>query len=385
MRNSPAKPPQDNGVKLEPVIEHIVQARIFGTPITVLVDRIHIVPYQSEDEDSQAYRLWLSDTQKMVQAVLLAKFRPFLASRKIREGSFVQISRYRVAKANRINRKGQVLYLAVEDIRPVGHDGRRSVPLTVEQARVSTELPTTREEGISSISPILPGPELSVDLQNQGLLGQKRAYDERCPSPPSVSRDQTKKYTLPDGAGAIGSRASFSAVASSTRRTFRPPLRLSSGTEPFSNEKNKLRSITRPLSLTTLAEVTGLPHTLQRNRVIDIFAVIVEVSPTVVTRTHLSHLDVPLSRNLRIVDPSTFKKVQLTVFVDATDFKPTVGTVALFRSVTTHEWDGGSLKAYPRDCMGREWFLPWPWDVEECDVKAMLSWWQARKLAGLVS
>ena len=83
------------------------------------------------------------------------------------------------------------------------------------------------------------------------------------------------------------------------------------------------------------------------------------------------------------MDPSTSKKVQLTVFVDAEEFLPKVGTVALFRSVTTHEWDGGSLKAYPRDCKGKEWYVPWPWGVEGCDVRAMKHWWEARALAGL--
>ena len=58
---------------------------------------------------------------------------------------------------------------------------------------------------------------------------------------------------------------------------------------------------------------------------------------------------------------------------------PEVGTVALFRSVTTNKWDGGSLNAFKRDCEGRNWFLESPQGVDGCDVTALKAWWENRQ------
>ena len=51
-------------------------------------------------------------------------------------------------------------------------------------------------------------------------------------------------------------------------------------------------------------------------------AVVAEVSPDIIKRKNPTHTDLPPSQNLRIVDPSTLKRVQLTVFVDAEEFLP---------------------------------------------------------------
>lgn len=71
----------------------------------------------------------------------------------------------------------------------------------------------------------------------------------------------------------------------------------------------------------------------------------------------------------------------LSVFVAPDAFQPAVGTVMLFRSVTTNKWDGGSLNAFGRDCAGRKWCL-----VEEealavpgCDVGGLRRWWVERQ------
>ena len=118
-----------------------------------------------------------------------------------------------------------------------------------------------------------------------------------------------------------------------------------------------LSEIQRPLRIMPLSKLTG-PQTV-RNKVHDVLAVVCEIDVQVIRRRGM-----PAQRNLRIIDTSTPKRVQLTVFVDAENFTPKVGTVALFRNVTTHEWNGGSLKAYQRDCNGRHWFFPNPVDVE---------------------
>jgi len=86
-----------------------------------------------------------------------------------------------------------------------------------------------------------------------------------------------------------------------------------------------------------------------------------------------------LKRDLRIVDPSSDKAVLLSVFDDPLHFTPAVGTVALFRNLRMHEWDGGSLNAYEKYCAGYEWFVPNPVGVEGCDVEALREWWVERQ------
>ena len=119
-----------------------------------------------------------------------------------------------------------------------------------------------------------------------------------------------------------------------------------------------------PLHLSTLASVTGTNTT--RNKQVNIFAMIEHVSDSTVKPTTL-----PLKRDVRIVDPSTDKKVTLSVFVDPVNFIPKRYDIMLFCNLTTHNFSGGSLNAYPKRCRGKEWYILSPYDVEECDMKSM--------------
>ena len=78
------------------------------------------------------------------------------------------------------------------------------------------------------------------------------------------------------------------------------------------------------------------------------------------------------------MDPSTDKRVLVSVFVDPASFVPEVGTVALFRSMTTHEWERGMLNVYPQHCGGRKWFVRDPVGVEGCDVMGLRDWWERK-------
>lgn len=137
--------------------------------------------------------------------------------------------------------------------------------------------------------------------------------------------------------------------------------------QPYENSKSLL-PIKRPLRIRSLDSLTGLHAT--RNKVHDVFAVICSVDESVIKPAAM-----PLKRDIRIMDRSTDKKVLVSVFVDPVNFKPAVGTVALFRSLTTHEWDRGMLNIYPQQCAGREWFVEDPIGVEECDVVGLRQWW----------
>lgn len=129
--------------------------------------------------------------------------------------------------------------------------------------------------------------------------------------------------------------------------------------------------IKRPLCIRSLQSVTGVHAS--RNRVFDFFAVICSIEAQVVKPPMM-----PLKRDMRIVDPSTDKKVLVSVFVNPLTFKPSVGTIALFRSLTTHEWDRGMLNAYPQQCEGKNWFIVDPVGIKGCDVPALRNWWKLK-------
>ncbi|KAI9770202.1 MAG: hypothetical protein M1835_006593 [Candelina submexicana] len=145
----------------------------------------------------------------------------------------------------------------------------------------------------------------------------------------------------------------------------------------FSQPLPPPKPILRPLTLTALSSLPTLPK--QQNQLLDVLALVVAVSPQTVKRPNM-----PLKRDIRLFDLSTPKRVALSVFVDAESFVPDVGTVAVFRSVKNHRWDGGSLNAYPGDCEGFKWFLPLGADgggegVDAVKVKALRDWWLREK------
>ena len=133
----------------------------------------------------------------------------------------------------------------------------------------------------------------------------------------------------------------------------------------------RLEPIERALNLIPLSRLRGYPR---RNDVYDVFVVIQSVGNEVIKRSRM-----PAKRDLRIVDPSTVKKVLLSIFVDPEKFIPTVGTIALIRSVTTHEWDGGMINVYPKQCEGKQWFVPNPVGFPGCDVDRMREWWEKKQ------
>ena len=110
-----------------------------------------------------------------------------------------------------------------------------------------------------------------------------------------------------------------------------------------------------------------------RNQVHDVFAIVCPVDTNIKNIKNL-----PQQRDLHVTDASTDREVLMNVLVDAVSFNPALGTVALFCSVTTHEWMGGSLKAYPKDCCGRKWCIPDPVGIEGCDGEGLRRSWLDR-------
>jgi len=128
---------------------------------------------------------------------------------------------------------------------------------------------------------------------------------------------------------------------------------------------------TQPLKLTPLGSVPKLPY--QQNWMVNVLGVIVslsDVEPTLL-------LSAPNQRTARLADPSTGKRVLLTVFLDPEAFSPRVGSVVLLLGLKNHRFDGGCLKKYASDQPkgGERWWFEEPDELEWCDVRGLREWW----------
>ena len=141
----------------------------------------------------------------------------------------------------------------------------------------------------------------------------------------------------------------------------------------ISTPSKRILPILRPLRVTPLID---LPRARAfRNKLYDVCAVICSAGENIIQRRGITD-----KRDFRLMDLSTKRQVQLSVFVDPMHFMPPLGTVALFRSVAFHEWDGGSLKAYYKNCGGRKWFIEDPVGVPGCDVDGLRALWEEVRL-----
>ena len=230
-------------------------------------------------------------------------------------------------------------------------------------------------------SPNRSGPPRSTGVENPTTAKQVISYDEReqLYSKPlwKISRDDTI-HGLASGPRQ-GTTDIASMISPRNRGTSRTPV-----PGPSNHDDPQLRGkflghhrqqtllpISRPLCIRSLESVSGR-HAI-RNKVYDFFAVICFVEAQVVKPAMM-----PPKRDIRIMDPSIDKKVLVSIFVDPLKFKPAVGTIALFRSLTTHEWDRGMLNAYPQHCGGKNWFIVDPVGVEGCNVEKLREWWKKK-------
>ena len=69
----------------------------------------------SHDPDESTYKLYLSDGEDMIQALLAPHLHPLLELGETNEGSLIELRKYRVRRAKRLRGKGEIIYLGVED------------------------------------------------------------------------------------------------------------------------------------------------------------------------------------------------------------------------------------------------------------------------------
>ena len=419
---NPQHSKRPENVSIKPVIRELVRTQFHFPNVIVLVDKIITTsievpaevpkrptnntrhassePGWAKDngkERRRAYRLYLTDGEKTIQAILKRHLHVAVGRGEIREGSIIDLKDYTLARSRRLNgKKGEILHLRISDLSVIDHDGRNSQSgvesLRHKEQRTVTDKPgevydtasDRLNEDMVVVSPdrhaIVEGVGNLTDVESPpaSLTTKKRkltaAFDKtvaRATSPSRTPHKQSSasvdpKPTTPtkrlrdlaesspdrytDPSPQISPLSAPSTRSQSLVEPAGPPLkRIRFAHSPASSSRQtpQLEGPSK-LTITPLSQLTGAHAS--RNQLHTVLALITHVDPHTYKPPTLPHR----KRDLRIRDASTSKNVLLSVFLDAETFQPPIGAVALFKDVMTHHWGGGNLKK-------------WPWTVGSSD------------------
>ncbi|KAL0941550.1 cyclin-like F-box [Colletotrichum truncatum] len=371
----------------KPLISDLLRTRYCIPDSVFLVESIETLPV-AQSKRWKAVRLLLGDGQLCIQALLRREMHRFLDIGAVRVGCYVRLGECSVhfqnvvAEDNGVARTRQMIYLIVGDMVTVGWHRALTEPDSIPQRRQAhvqedefisdsdldiddlkrLELPTKTPEPVKHLDlkpPSTPGLRTArgAGLEETNHLDkqeQERDYedDEDAEEEFEVMQvSETKATQLRAQANDLG-----------------PPVALPRDwTDP-----------TIPLKLTALKSIPNLPY--KQNWSVNVLAVVISLSDV-----EPSHMPPHTQRTARLVDPSTSKQVILTVFLDAEEFCPKIGSVVLLVGVKNHRFDGGCLKKYVSDRpkSGNRWWFEEPRQFEWCDVDGLKAWWEQKQMQGL--
>lgn len=312
-------------------------------------------------------RLVLGDGELCIQALLRPEMHRFVDSGQVFVGCYVQLSRFEIRSiqvgADNISGVGEdMIFLVVRDVTTVGwntaymqmagttgQEPQKHPTDTNPQMRSSKGKKVVWEDQQPAGGPV-PQDDSSV------LVGKGTSVNEN-----EMTEAKDEASDAPDepvrGAGALQERTTAS----------RSSYSASDNLPWLSNDLSK------PLKLTPLKSIPNLPY--KQNWVVNILAVVTSLS-----EVEPATLPPYKQRTARLADASTSKQVHFTVFLDADNFTPEVGSVVLLLGVKNHRFDGGSLKKYGNEKLrdGSRWWFENPSDIEWCDVKGLSKWWEGR-------
>ncbi|KAK6543310.1 hypothetical protein TWF694_000064 [Orbilia ellipsospora] len=125
----------------------------------------------------------------------------------------------------------------------------------------------------------------------------------------------------------------------------------------------------RPINVTKLGDLFEKPL----NTRVDILAVIARCDEKPIKRS------IGLKRDMHLLDPTVTRTVWLSVWVDAENFRPTVGTCVLFRGLTVNKFDGRSLNAF-KEVASTQWCIIEPTEDVVAGVNEVKEWWKEREI-----
>lgn len=307
----------------------------------------------------RALRLLLSDGDLCLQALLTLSAHRFVDGGDVAPGCLLRLHDFEVCFEEVAG--GRMVYLCVEDFSVVGwcEEYARVHGLERPDVAVSPLTPSQRDQDMESgprapatekapiTNPRLdPGREVQDSDSEDGFEAPRPADPPRTPTPPALLDD----FPL--------------SIPESPPHPLPPPVAL---LRDWPTPHN-------PLKLTPLASIPRLPY--RQNWSINTLAIITSLSPP-----QPSTFPPYVQRVAHLADPSTEKRVHLTVFLEAEAFAPALGSVVLLAGVKNHLFDGGSLKKYVSDRPRNG--IPW-WFEEPAfawcrdGVRELREWWTSQ-------
>ncbi|KAL8651509.1 MAG: hypothetical protein Q9210_003212 [Variospora velana] len=372
MRFAGLTPVIDLDLSVKPVIHELVRTQVCFPNLKLLVDQIVIVTLPDVDELSgnEAYKLTLTDGEKTIQALVKRRIYKAIYNEDVREGSFIILKVYHLARAERLDGKGTIIYIVIEDFYSIGEDDRYDVELEPipEMSGAAADLDhtgqnTPRGVTLDSANRASHNSLVGKEVENQD---ENASQDqEKPPSSPPTSQQLREAFKRKWDTALDEIDTNDTYRLSKYRKL--EEARAKEAREAAAASARAMLVRYQSLPTTPLVALTG-PNK-QRNTKHDVLALITSVSEII------ERAGMPPKRDFRLIDISTIKKVSLSVFVNAEDFHPEPGTVALFKHLTTHDYDGGSLNAYAKDCENQEWFVPDPPGFENGEVAQLKDCW----------
>ncbi|KAL9008100.1 MAG: hypothetical protein Q9173_006741 [Seirophora scorigena] len=376
MRFTGLAPDIDLDLSVKPVIHELVRTQVCFPNLKLLVDKIVVVTLPDVDElaGNEAYKLTLTDGEKTIQALVKRRIYTTIYSEHVREGSYVILKVYHLARGERVDGEGTIIYIVIEDFYSIGQDDRYDVQLEPikGKAQAAVELdhtgqPTHRDVpravALESAHPVSQDSVTGKEVEDQDE-NASQTQEKPPPTPPSSQQlREAMKRKWDTALDEIDTNDTYR--ISKYRRL--EEARAKEAREAAAASAKAMLVRYKSLPTTPLVALTG-PNK-QRNTKHDVLALITSVSEII------KCTGMPPKRDLRLIDISTIKKVCLSVFANAEDFHPEPGTVALFKHLTTHDCDGGSLSAYAKDCQNQEWFVPDPPGFENGEVAQLKDCW----------
>ena len=364
---APGQPP----FTLVPLISDILRTRYCVPGSIFLVEGIQAAPV-SKSGRWQAIQLLLGDGDLCIQALLGGPLQRFVETAEISVGCYVRVEQSEFRRTTVGGGGGgggsgeedeshrDMVYLAVEDLVTVGwNDAYRAM----WQAQTGQQL-----EELAA--------EHDLDLE-EGKLEYAEEEAERSqmdmrPEPSKPANDVDGHGEDDDDDSVQDAFDAFDALTFPPKppRHPPPPKPAAAQQQPIALPQDWHNHQT-PLKLTTLRSIPNLPY--PQNWSCNVLAIVVSLSPV-----EPSYLPPHRQRTARLADPSTSKRVHLTVFLDPEEFEPRVGSAVLLVGVKNHHFDGGSLKKYASDKGkkgGSRWWFEDPWELGWCDVDGIKRWW----------
>ena len=442
-------------------------------------EREYLTENAEERARHRTFRLWVSDGEHVIQALLKKELHPFVSMGDVVPGAVMMLQAYKLRVADRVRtgsgplstrsrEGGKVVFLAIEQFRTVWRPGSRfdtggeqergrgdgievgemvvkkrvrgedkrgvgrgckrprsrgndSKPDTSDELNVQDRaLPDTGGNEDIQTNPVAVEPELSgaastipdIGAQLAAVAGSypepvdrmtsantpypwtRTATKAVLPKPKPNSAETQVPYIVSPKKTAENQQQQRPAQTQPVVRkprpsTLKPVTQRPLTTHPHPPQffqpptfvmPNTIPGTPKLYTLTSLLHPTASEPIAKRNHLVSIFAVIVSISRT--TRS-LPQTSLGLKRDMRIMDstlPYRSLGILLSVFVDAENFFPEPGTVALFTGLKTHEYEGVSLNAYEKECGGREWCVTDEGRLERMgfDVAGLKGWWERR-------